>query len=472
MEHFDLIVIGSGAGLILADAAQTAGKTCAVIEEKDFGGTCLNRGCIPSKMLVYPADTLRQLAHARRAGIHIEGARVDWALLRARILERTGQSRDIKTYYESQKGVSVFHGHAAFLDEKTVRVTLPGGETKDVAGNDIVIAVGARSKVPDIPGLKEAGFLTYESFFGNLPLTPFRSLAILGSGIIAAEFAHIFSALGASVTLIGRSGRLLKNEDGEVSGFIEKNMRARGIDLKLTHRLVKAEKTGGGKRLTVMNAETGDTEHIECEELLIAAGVTGNADRLTAEKAGLSPSPDGYLSVDKRMRTSVPHVYALGDATGKYMFRHTANKEAFLLARNLFGNEPPEEMRYESTPWAVFTLHQVGHVGKTEEEVRLLGIPYRVGRKKLSSVAMGWAMEYNEGDADDGFVKILTDKDDRILGAHAVGYQAAALVQPFAYLMETGGGTLKPLRAGQPIHPSINELAAWAADEMQTVDVP
>lgn len=471
MKHYDIAVIGSGAGLIVLDAAMAKGLRCALIEKKDFGGTCLNRGCIPSKMLVYPADTLRSLRHAAKAGIFVEGAHVDWPLVRTRILERLHHREDMRAYYQNHPLVDVYPGHGAFVDAHTLTVTYEDGRADTLTADKFVLAMGARSMVPDVPGLDTVPYYTYERFFDDVPLAPFHDLTILGSGIIAAEFAHIFSALGARVTLIGRSGRLLKHEDREIADCLTRSMEAAGISLYLNHRVESIQRTNGKVDMTLLNTRTGERLIHRTEDIFVATGVQGNADLTQVANTGIVVSPQGFIETTDGINTAVPHIFALGDINGKHLFRHTANMEAYVLADRLFENKD-RAVNYATTPWAVYALLQIGHVGMTEEEVQMQGIPYQTGKKHLSEIVTGWSMEINQDDADDGFAKIITDKNGTLLGAHVIGYQAAALVQPFALLMNTAANNIQTLQNTQPIHPSVNELTYWAIENMEQKGVP
>jgi Pyruvate/2-oxoglutarate dehydrogenase complex, dihydrolipoamide dehydrogenase (E3) component, and related enzymes len=223
MREYDLIIIGSGAGLMVMEEGLKNGLSCAVIERGKMGGTCLTKGCIPSKMLVYPADFIRESQDSERFGVASTKPVPDWKKISERVWEQIDFHIQIEDSLNQIPGLTVYKGTASFEDSHTIRVDYGDRREPDfIRGEKIVIATGARSFVPGIPGLEETGYLTSETFFGKkYPDHPWKSLIILGSGAISAEFAHIFSAMGTEVTLVARSGRILKQEEDEVSSFVQ-----------------------------------------------------------------------------------------------------------------------------------------------------------------------------------------------------------------------------------------------------------
>jgi mycothione reductase len=475
-QFFDLVVIGTGAGLMVAEAAQQRGLTVAVVEKGKFGGTCLTRGCIPSKMMVYPADLLRETQRAHKVGITYEKPTVDWQAISRNVWKQIDFSKKIEESFDHLDNLTTFKGVGAFTGPHTMVVRLNAGGEAHIRGERFVIATGAATRIPPVEGLEQTGYLTSESFFGkDYPDKPWDSLIIAGGGIIAAEFAHIFSAMGTKVTVVGRNRRLLPMEDPEISDMVRWQFGQYGIDVLTGYEVIKAERTPQGKRLTARSQDGGEPISVTAQQILIATGVGPVTKALQPDKAGVQTDAQGYVKVDEYLQTSQPHIYALGDVLGGYLFRHKANYEADLLIHNLFDtNSPPRRADYRAIPWAVFTAPQIGHVGMTEEEVRRLGRPYYVGRYRYANIAAGMAMGYRHKDGDNGLVKLLLDEKRRILGVHIAGFQAAALVQPFVYLMNAGGnlgedmaGSILPLMRSMVIHPTLSELAAWS---LETID--
>lgn len=481
MKKYDLVVVGSGAGFIVLDAALDRGLKCALIEKDQFGGTCLNRGCIPSKMLVYPADLIREAERAPKLGVTLGKPKVDWQLLGERMFEKIGANKEIRQAYMNTPNLDVYEGTASFVDAHTMHVTLKDGTvTEPFTAERFLLAGGARSGHPDVEGLDAIDPLTYEQFFGaRFPKKPWKSLTIIGGGIIATEFAHIFAAMGTKVTIVGRAPQLLRGEEPEVSAFLADQYRAFGIRLLLGHTAIKASRVGGKKRVTARCVETGKLTGVDSEEVLVASGVVPNSDLMRVDLAGVTTDANGWINTNEYLETNQPHIFALGDINGRYAFRHKANHEAEVLAHNLYAQAERRHVDYRKVPWAVFSFPQLARVGMTEQEAVEDGHKVFVGRNYYSQVASGYAMGYQEGDLDDGFVKIIVDEHGTLLGVHIIGFQAAALVQPYVYLMNAASmprkhgdhthvdiGTYEPLARSMVIHPALSELTAWAFDNI------
>ncbi|NLW21610.1 MAG: NAD(P)/FAD-dependent oxidoreductase [Clostridiales bacterium] len=470
MQHYDVAVLGAGSGLLIMEGARDKGLTCAVIEEGAFGGTCLNRGCIPSKMLVYPADLIREAERGQRVGLTYGAPEVDWARVSARMRRQIDVNQALEEEVAQTPGVTVFKGRGAFHDARTLDIRLNDGGSARITADKVVIATGARTRIPALPGLEESGYLTSESFFGDkFPDKPYESLVIIGGGSTALEIAHIFSAFGTRVTLAVRSETMLRGLDGEIAPFVKKQLEAVGVDVRYFAQAQQVRKTAGGKTVTFRDARTGEVYDIHAQELFMAPGIVPNTEGLRLDRAGVHTDPAGHVQSDERLATNVPGIYAIGDVNGKFPLRHKANYEAEVLNNILFGDNT-RTAHYDSVPQAVFTHPQVGSVGLGEEAARgLYGERVRVFRGSYSDIISGIAMGYSKRREDDGFAKIITDDQERILGAHVVGPQAAMVVQPYAYLMNAGGpqqaatpGTWRPIRDAMTIHPTFSELAAWA----------
>ena len=470
MQKFDIAVLGAGSGLLIMEGARDHGMTCAVIEKGAFGGTCLNRGCIPSKMLVYPADLIREAERGERVGVTYGKPEVDWAKVARRMRRQIDVNTELEQEVAETKGVTVFRGEGAFVDAHTLDIRMNDGGTQRITADRIVIATGARTRVPDIPGLEEAGYVTSESFFADkFPEKPYESLLIIGGGSTALEIAHIFAAFGSKVTLAVRSETMLRGLDGDIAPFVKKQLEDVGIRVLYFAGAQKVSAGDGQKTVTFQDANTGETYDITAQELFLAPGIVPNIESLNLRAAGVNTDIAGHVLSDERLMTNVEGIYAIGDVNGKFPLRHKANYEAEVLNNILFGDNT-RTARYDSVPQAVFTHPQVGSVGLSENEARkLYGDRARVFRGSYSDIVSGIAMGYSKRRGDDGFAKIITDDTGRILGAHVVGPQAAMVVQPYAYLMNAGGpeqadrpGTWRPIRDAMTIHPTYSELAAWA----------
>ncbi len=494
MEKFDLAIVGSGSGLMVMEAALNAGLRCAVIERSKFGGTCLTKGCIPSKMLVYPADLMREAKDAKRIGLTFQEPETDWGRVGQRMWRQIGHSENIRESLQKIDGLRVYEGTGEFTGPNTMKVTYGSGKpVEEFWADRFVIAAGARSFVPPVSGLDAAGYVTSESFFGEkFPKKPWKSLIIIGGGAIGAEFAHIFSSFGTKVTVVEMKPHILPTEEEEVSLLAEKHFRNNGIDVLSNTKLVSAEAAGGEKAVTVEDMATGERRRVAAEEIFVASGVRSNGDLMRLDRAGIQTDARGYAVTDEYLQTSQSHIWAIGDINGKFQFRHKANYEAGILMNNLFGRGEKKSASYDATPWAIFTWPQVGHVGLTEKQAKEKGLRVWVGRNYYADIAGGIAMGYSSHRPDNGFVKIVAGEDRKIIGVHVVGPYAAILVQPFVYLMNAGYqctcvldkkgarpgrggivrsvcpqiGTFLPIEDSMVIHPSMSELCAWALEDI------
>ncbi|MDD1760501.1 MAG: dihydrolipoyl dehydrogenase [Methanothrix sp.] len=459
MEEFDLIVIGSGAGTNVASEAAQKGLEVALVDQGPTGGTCLNSGCIPSKMLIYPADVIRSIQDARNIGVHAELHEVDFEKIMRRMHGVVDEARrDLEEALESSEGLTYIKEKAEFVDDYVLKV----GE-REITSRKMVIATGARSLLPAIPGLQEAGFLDNLSLL-QLKELP-HSLIIIGGGYIACEFGHFFSALGVDVTIIGRHPLLLKGEDPEVARLVQQRLSV-FMRVITGHEVVSVERRGELKAVSAKNMQDGRILQFEAEEILLAAGRQPNSDLLRPEKSGVKTDRQGWILVNRYLETSKRGVYALGDALGKHMYRHTANYEAQVVGHNLFHGEVEanqQEADYHAVPYAVFTYPAVAGVGMKEVEAAAKGLKVLIGRAAYKDTAKGMAMG-EEG----SLVKVVIEETGKILGATIVGPSAAELAQQVVYLMNTEYQDLMPVIRSQVIHPSLNEVLVRAFSQLQS----
>lgn len=455
-KRFDLIVVGSGAGMNVAARAVNQGMHVAVVDGGPLGGTCLNRGCIPSKVMLYPADVIRMAQEAQAIGVHVRIEKVEFDRIMKRVWEIVLDGRhEMEHGVAHSKQLAFFNTHGSFVSDYTMQV----GE-ESIASDRIVIASGARPLVPPIEGLEEVGYLTSDTVF-DLQAPP-ESLVIVGGGYIAVEFAHFFSAIGTQVTILGRNPRLVPNEEPEISALLKTKM-ARYCQVYTGHEAVRAGRQDGLKVIAARNKADGELYQFTGQEILVAASRRSNADILKPENTGVETDARGWIQVDPFLRTTKEGIWALGDATGKHMFRHTANYEADVVWMNAF-TEHQHPVEEHAIPHAIFTHPQIAGVGLTEEQAkqdhRIL-----VGVKKYYDTAKGYAMG-----EEDGFVKVIVEQETgRILGAHVIGPHAAILVQPLVYLMNAGDGDYWPLAQAQTIHPALSEAVVGAFGNLQPV---
>lgn len=450
METFDIIIIGSGGGTKMARPAADLGYQVALIEKEDMGGTCLNRGCIPSKMLIHPADEVHHIRHAKQIDIDADpNPKIQFAKLVQRVSETVDSiSASLAPPYDEHPNIELIRGEATFTGNYSVKVN-----GRELTAEKIFIAVGTRPHIPNIPGLKDTPYMTNREALRNTELP--KRLIVLGAGYIACELGHAYSSAGSDVHFVVRS-ELIRREDREIKEefhkiFSKSNTLHEGAE--------PDEITHDGKVFKVRFCENDGTEKVlEAEALLVATGIQPNTDKLALENTDICLKHGGYIEVDGQLQTCVPGVYAMGDCNGNYFFRHSVNWEGEFLMRVLFENPSDETIDYGPVPHAVFTYPQVAGVGKTEDELIEEGIEYIRGYARYEDTAMGMARQ-----SDHGFVKILIGKSDRkILGSHIIGDEASDMIHMIIALMYKGG-TLDDLLNMIYIHPALPETVRDAA---------
>ena len=441
--HFDLAVIGTGSGNSIVDE-RFADKRVAILEKGTFGGTCLNVGCIPTKMFVYPADVAHSAAHGDPLGVETRFDRARWREIRDRIFRRIDPIRDAGRHWraDQNENVTLFEGHARFVDAHT----LDTGTGETITADDIVIAAGARPVVPDIEGLADVGFHTSDTIM-RIDALPDR-LLIVGGGFVAMEFAHVFGSFDTHVTIVNRSATLLRGEDEEVSAAFTGIAQNRW-DVRLETKVEKVERYAD-----VIRARLSDGSTVDADVVLVAAGRRSNADGLDLDRTGVRTDDDGVILVDDHQRTNVEGIWALGDIANHFQLKHVSNLEARVIQHNLLHPDDLVRAGHDVVPSAVFTHPQVASVGLTERQAAEQGVRYVVAKQMYGDTAYGWAMEDTTG-----FAKVLADPDTGlILGAHVLGPQATNLVQPLVQAMSFGQTAHDVARQQYWIHPALMEV--------------
>lgn len=465
VKHYDVVVIGSGSANIVLDAAARQGLKCAQIEKGKFGGTCLTRGCIPTKVMVTTADYIREIEELPKIGVEVGPARMNWEVVSNRVWQKIDESNDVLAYYQSINNIDIYKGTGYFTGEKVLQVAMNDGTlSEELTADKIFIAVGARSNIPTMKGLEEIGYVTSESLFGDkYPAKPYSSLIIIGGGPIGTEFAHVFAAAGTKVTIVQRNTRLLIKEDEEISLHLAKDLRSLGIQVIVNHLPASVRVEQGEKVVTLINQSTKESIEIRAEEIMLASGIRPNTDTLCLENTTITTDERGWIRTNEFLETNVQNIWAFGDVNGEASFRHKANYEAEIVAHNLFGGYDPKDWRwarYDVVPAVTYTYPQVAHVGLTEQEARTLGYDVATAKHHYSSTAKGFALGFNPGDEHDGFVKIVVDDlTKNILGIHIVGPQASILIQPFVNLMNVGETRLTPIN-DHIASPTVKHLRA------------
>ena len=445
MKQYDVIVIGSGCGAVVSDEAAGHGLKTALIDKGPLiGGTCLNWGCIPSKMLIYPADRIVEIQEAAKLGITASIGAIDFPAIMGRMRQSREHSQEhLREGLEHAENTDFFEGEAHFTAAYTVEVN---GE--QLQGEKIVIASGSRPFVPPVKGLENIDYLTNESVL-ELKELP-ESLIIIGGGYIAVEYGHFFAAMGTKVTILEMADRLILSEEPEIAELLKKSLSRRmAVHTGAQAEEVKAAKNG--VTVATTDKKTGKEKSYTAQHIMMAIGRRSNADLLQAEKAGIELDKRGFIKVNERMETSVKNIYAVGDANGQQMFTHMANREASIVAYNAF-HDMDLSVDYAVVPHAVYSHPQIASVGMKEEDARKEH-DIIIGRTRYFDVAKGEAMMETEG-----FAKAIVEKEtEKLLGFHLIGPYAPVLIQEVVNAM-TSSGDIEELNEGIHIHPALSEL--------------
>jgi dihydrolipoamide dehydrogenase len=453
VREFDLIVIGSGAGLEVASAAAQSGLKVAIVEKSNMGGTCLNRGCIPSKLLLHSADVAEIIKSANLFGINVEKFSIDFQKIVERVTNMIdSNSSDIRKSLDNTENPKLFASECKFVGDKVLLV----GEQK-ISSNKFLIAAGTRPRIPNINGLSNTNYITSDEAL-RLHEQP-KILTIIGGGYIAAELGHFFGSLGTKINIIHHSKYLLPKEDEEISKkFTEVFSKKYNLFLDCTPDLVTNKSSNFV--VSLRGSDSNKYQEIESDKLLVAAGRMPNSDSLDLSKTGVEISDDGYIKVDGTLATNVDGIFALGDIIGRHQFRHSANLEAQYAFYNILNNKKKIQVDYNAMPHAIFSSPQVAGVGYTEQELKSNGkMDYDKSTYRYIDTAMGKALEDTEG-----FVKFLVSKKDRkILGCHIVGSQASILIHEVLVAMKSGDGTIDNISKTVHVHPALSEVVSRAA---------
>jgi mycothione reductase len=455
MKTYDVIVIGSGSGGEIVDSAVSHGMTVAWVDKGPLGGTCLNVGCIPSKILIHPADRIMEILEAKKLGITAEIKDIDFQAIMQRVQRPIRESHEAMQHGISHaKNLDYYNDVAQFTKDYTLQVS-----GKQIRGEKIFLGSGARPLIPAIKGLDSVPYLTNENVF-SLKEKP-RSMVIIGGGYIAVEFAHFFSAMGTIVTIFQRANRLIPNAEPEISEALKKQFTKR-MQIFLNTEVLEVTKQGNKLTVRGKDSTTGREITVSAESIFVAAGRKSNADLLKVENTGVQTDARGYIQVNEYLETSKENIWAFGDAIGKAMFKHVANEEAAVAWRNAF-HEQKTKMDYHTIPYAIFTYPEIAVVGMTQQEAKK-NHEILVGTAMYTDVAKGDAMmEY------DGFAKAIVDKHTaKILGFYIIGPYAPMLIQEVINGMALGGN-IQFISHGMHIHPALPELILQTLGNLQEV---
>ncbi len=457
MERFDVLVVGTGSGMLVASAAVESGFRTAVVDFGPMGGTCTNRGCIPSKMLIYPIDVALLAREAKRIGVNASVNSVDFSNVMDRMHHLVNEDSGTQARaVENTPEMKWYKDVGEFVGDYTFRV---GKET--LSAEYIFIVSGARVKIPRVEGLEESNYLTSDTVL-NLESPP-KSMIILGGGYVGVEYAHFFSGLGTKSTLIQRPDRLLKEEEPEVSELLKLKLQER-FEVQTGYEAVEVRVDKGDKVVVAKNLSDGNLKEFRAESLMVATGRQSNADLLKPERTGVKLDERGYIKVNEYLETGKKNIWAFGDAIGKYMFKHVANYEAGIAWHNAI-HDHKAKVDYSAAPHAVFSEPQVASVGLREADARQQGHKILVGTALYRDTAMGAAMGYV-----DGFVKVIVEQQTgKILGGHIIGPEASILIQEIINAMNTGDRSYAPIVQSMHIHPAMPEVVQNAFGNLRAV---
>ena len=469
-EHgyqYDVVVVGSGpGGYVAAIRAAQLGLKTAIVERETLGGVCLNWGCIPTKALIHNAEILEELHNAADYGFSFDNLKVDFgkAVKRSRdIVSR--QTKGVGFLMKKNK-IEVIEGHGVFTDSHTLQVTpsefKPEAKAQSITAANFIIATGARAR--SLPGTQIDGerIIQYRDAI-VLKEVP-KKLIVVGSGAIGMEFSYVYSTYGAEVTVVEMLDQILPLEDAEVAAEVQKVFSKRGVNLLTSTRTEKVEIGADGVTVTVKNLKSEEVQTLTADKVLMAIGVQPNTDSLGLDAAGVKMEKRGFIEIDEVMRTSVPHIFAIGDCTGKLALAHVASAMAIVAAETVAGvpTLPIAADRYIFMPRATYCDPQVASLGYTEAQAKEKGFEVKVG--KFPFMPNGKAQALN---ARTGFVKIIADaKYGEILGAHLVGPGVTELLPELslAQMMEI---TPAEIARNVHAHPTLSEVLMEAAHAVE-----
>ncbi|BAQ13575.1 dihydrolipoyl dehydrogenase [Clostridium botulinum] len=448
-----LVVIGGGpGGYVAAIRGAQLGAEVTLIEKEKLGGTCLNIGCIPTKVLLHSSELLNEIKEARTLGIEVNNeVKINWTQLQNRknTVVNTLVS-GVSSLLEHNK-VKVINGTAAFEGKSSIKVTKDQGESENIQFDNVIISSGSVPFIPPIEGRELEGVIDSTGAL-SLDSIP-KSMVIIGGGVIGIEFANIFNSLGCKVTVIEMLPYILPPVDREISEILKEKLKKDGIDIYNNCKVTKIE--NNNENLNVSFEEDNDKLNIEVQKVLIAVGRRANISNLNLESTGVYIEK-GCIWVNDNMETNIKGIYAIGDCTGKNMLAHVALDQGIIAVENIMGKN--KKMDYKTVPACVYTKPELASVGLTEEQAKQKGVDYKVGKFPL--IYNGKSLIMND---TEGFIKIIVDKKyEEILGVHILGPRATDLITEAALALRLEA-TLEEIITTVHAHPTIGEAMKEAA---------
>lgn len=450
MKTYEVAVVGGGpAGYVAAIRSAKLGRSVALVEARELGGTCLNRGCIPSKTLLRHAEVIENIEKAKSWGIETGPVTVSLSKMMERKDEVIQKLRTGIAYLMKQGKIDVLNGYGKIQRDGIIQVE-QNGQQEAIKADNIILATGSKPIVPPIPGLQEGNFHTSDTIFDITEIP--ASLVIVGGGIIGVEFACIFAALGVSVTIVEMSGRIVPSEDPQAAKVLAKSLKKKGIAILASTKVTAVEQGDGSQQVRIEN-QKGQKETLQTEMILLSVGRSPNTSAFNSLDLAMNGP---FVKVDEYMATSLPNVYAAGDLVGNWQLAHVASAEGLVAASNAAGQK--EAIDYHVVPRCVYTSPEIASVGMTEEEAEQKGISYKV--VKVDHAGNGKALTLDE---QEGFTKLIADtKYGEILGVSMVGPHVTEMIaEPSAYMRLEG--TVDELATMIHAHPTVSESLYEAA---------
>jgi mycothione reductase len=444
MRKYDVTVIGSGCGLNIVNEALEHGLSVALVDKGPLGGTCANLGCIPSKMLIFPAERIAEIQEAKKLGVETDIRSVDFESIMERMRKVVREDREhLRHELSYVDNLDFYEGEGHFVSDYTIEVN---GE--EIRGDNVYIASGSRPLIPPIKGLESVDYLTNETVL-QLTERP-ENLIIVGGGYVAVEYGHFFASMGTKVTILEMADRLVLSEEPEIAETL-KNVMSRRMHIYTSVQAEEVKSDGHDVTVVANDLSNGGRKEFTAQRILMAVGRKSNADLLRVENTGVELDKRGFVKVDEYLETSKKNIFAVGDINGQQMFTHVANVEASLAADNVIHGSKTK-MDYRAAPHAVYSHPQIASVGMTEEAARKAH-KVLVGKARYSDVAQGQAML-----EESGFAKAIVEADTgKILGFHIIGPYAPILIQE-AINVTASDISIDHIQAAMHIHPAITEL--------------
>ena len=452
MADYEVLVVGGGTGNNVAAAAADAGMETALVEPGPLGGTCLNRGCNPSKMLIQAATAANHVREADRFFLDASLDDIDYAAIVKDMDETLSPlAEGMEDRYRETDHLTLYRTEARFVDDRTVEV-----DDERVTAENVVVAAGSRPLVPPIDGLDEVAYMTSTDALYRREQPD--SLVVLGGGYIAVELGYFFESLGTDVKVVEMMDSLVPREDPEVAEAFTAVASERH-EVYTGYRATAVEEEEGDRVTVHAESEAGETVAVSGDDLLVALGRRPNTDTLAVEAAGIETDDRGFVVTNDHLETSAANVWAQGDIADNAMFKHSGDYETEVTIENVV-HGGDREADFSAMPHAIFTEPQIAGVGATEADLRDAGREYVVGRTALPETPMGRAKKL-----DEGFVKVLAAPEGEILGCHVFGYEASTMIHEVAVAMRAGSGQVTDITDTIHAHPTLNKAVEYAFED-------